>query len=120
MRLKRQLLIALACVMVAALLWPASAHAQRGRARRGGGGRPVVVTRGFYGYPYFGGFYSPFYDPFYGPYFTYPWVSPFFMPPFGLMQGGYMAPSGVRLQVLPRQTEVRSASTLARKWGSLM
>lgn len=88
-------LISLATITL--VMFPANAHAQRGRGGRGGGGRTIVVA------PY----YSPFYTPYYNPFFwdLYTWGYPGQYPP-DFYRRGFAGDSAARLQVTPRQTEV--------------
>lgn len=82
-----------AVLVALAVAWPAAADAQ---ARRGRGGRPIVVTAGIY---------RPFYGPFYHPYFWgYPGWHPFWGYPPMYRFGPELA--AARLKVTPRDTEV--------------
>ena len=94
----------LGLLFVIAALWPAPAAAQR---RGPGGGRRVVVIRGY------GGFGSIYFDPFYqygypydyGYQYGYPYP-PYGYPPYG---GRYVRDeltSAIRLEVTPRTAEV--------------
>ena len=89
----RSRILALACVILAATLFPPiDANAQHRRAVRSGGTRSAVVLAG--------SFYRPwFYDPWYGWGHPYGWYPPY-------AYGGRYASASLRLQVEPKETEV--------------
>ncbi len=93
----KKLISLVSIAAMALMLFPASAHAQRGRGGRGGGGRTIVVA------PY----YSPFYAPYYNPFFwdSYVWGYPGQYPP-DFYRRGFAGDSAARIQVTPRETEV--------------
>lgn len=70
MKRKRALVLGIAAVVALATIAAPDAEA---RGRHGGRRGPVVVVRGFYGYPGYYGFgygfgFHPFYNPWFGPY----------------------------------------------------
>ena len=100
--------LGLAAIVLAVLVVgaPRAAEAQHGRGGHGSGGRgPVVVSPGFYGYPY-AGWYPYFgfgWGPYFGSYFPYGYA-----PPGGLdLNVAFIAGAGgIDVQAKPGQADV--------------